>query len=395
MTGARKTGFRELRTSHGRRGLLRTAVAVLLGTAVVLPSMAFVDDLPHRSPAVAAVKDSGVDSPEAAIAEIPPDLYLGLFTAPLPPAVANAHQDTVPAGKGLLVTHVLPGSPAAVAGIQPRDVLLEFAGQSLATVGDLRTLVARSEPARRETVVLLRGGVRESLPITPAIRPATQEGRHAYRLVPNEKSGRNERQGEGLAAGTIIVVSSGNKAALPIEKSDPAADTSILVTTADGASFMLTASRRNESGTPSERTARGSLDEIRRQIESWPAADQSDAESALTAADAVGKIGKADALREKANALPPIRCRLAPTSRPGGRGVRLTLETPAGQFPWRHFQLHHALQPGESDRSERLLRIPALKDELNAHTPAVRNTVEAALQRVTLPQLKVDVQNAQ
>ena len=39
--------------------------------------------------------------------------------------------------------------------------------------------------------------------------------------------------------------------------------------------------------------------------------------------------------------------------------------------------------------------VQELKDELKSHAPAVRQSVEEALRRLSIPEVRVDVQNAQ
>ena len=76
---------------------------------------------------------------------------------------ALADQFNIPPRTGLLVTQVLPGSPAKKAGLQDGDILLEFAGTKVNSTHKLQTLVERSEIGQRYGLVVLRDGKRLSL----------------------------------------------------------------------------------------------------------------------------------------------------------------------------------------------------------------------------------------
>ena len=59
---------------------------------------------------------------------------------------------------GLLVTNIVNGSPADVAGMREGDVVLEFANQAVRSPSRLQTLVERSKIGTRHNVKLLRQG---------------------------------------------------------------------------------------------------------------------------------------------------------------------------------------------------------------------------------------------
>ncbi|MCH2181789.1 MAG: Do family serine endopeptidase [Mariniblastus sp.] len=76
---------------------------------------------------------------------------------------ALADQFGIPPRTGLLITQVLPGSPAQAAGIQDGDILVEFAGQKVNSTHKLQMLVERSEIGQRYGLVVLRDGKRLKL----------------------------------------------------------------------------------------------------------------------------------------------------------------------------------------------------------------------------------------
>jgi serine protease Do len=67
-----------------------------------------------------------------------------------------ADQFQIPPRTGLLITQVLPGSPAQASGIQEGDILLEFAGQKVNSTHSLQMLVERSDIGQRYNLVVLR-----------------------------------------------------------------------------------------------------------------------------------------------------------------------------------------------------------------------------------------------
>jgi len=97
--------------------------------------------------------------------------FLGISMQNLTPGLAalfGAPSDT----KGILISHVEPNSPAAAAGLQPGDVLVQFDGKPLPSAATLATQVSLLQPTSKVSVVLLRDGVRKSLTLEMGTRPA-------------------------------------------------------------------------------------------------------------------------------------------------------------------------------------------------------------------------------
>ena len=82
-------------------------------------------------------------------------------------------QFQAPSGReqALLVTNVLPESPAHSAGLLVGDLLLDFDGQPLAEAADLLDRLGTTPVGQTVTVKLLRGSAEQSLEITVAARP--------------------------------------------------------------------------------------------------------------------------------------------------------------------------------------------------------------------------------
>ena len=109
--------------------------------------------------------------------------YLGVGIQPLNSELADQLGMATP--MGAIVTEVRPGSPAALAGLQPQDVVTEFGGQTIHNTRQLQAMAARSAIGTKVPVVVLRNGKRVELSVTlreqpanfgePATRPVTSE----------------------------------------------------------------------------------------------------------------------------------------------------------------------------------------------------------------------------
>jgi serine protease DegS/serine protease DegQ len=75
------------------------------------------------------------------------------------------------AARGVQVTDVYPGSPAAQAGIQPHDILLRIGEHDILDPSDLRRYEASLKPGTRLEVSGLRNGSPFHVEVTLATRP--------------------------------------------------------------------------------------------------------------------------------------------------------------------------------------------------------------------------------
>jgi S1-C subfamily serine protease len=73
--------------------------------------------------------------------------------------------------QGVLINGVLQNSPAAKAGIQPGDLILQVAGQGVSDVPEMLSRVAALQPGEAATVLLQRNGKNIELRVTPGTRP--------------------------------------------------------------------------------------------------------------------------------------------------------------------------------------------------------------------------------
>ncbi len=91
--------------------------------------------------------------------------YLGVAGGPrpLPPRVATR----LGRDRGIEVVEVVEGSPAALAGLQPEDLLVEAAGAQLRCVEDLQRLMTEQTIGQAIELLVVRGGEDRRITVTP------------------------------------------------------------------------------------------------------------------------------------------------------------------------------------------------------------------------------------
>jgi len=89
--------------------------------------------------------------------------WLGVQIQPLTPELAEKFGTKV--AKGVLVSEVSEGSPAADAGMQRGDIILEFDGKKVEDPVHLRNEVAHTDPGRKVPVKIVRRGKEMTLHI--------------------------------------------------------------------------------------------------------------------------------------------------------------------------------------------------------------------------------------
>jgi serine protease Do len=91
---------------------------------------------------------------------------LGVYLADMTPEVAEGFGLTS-GQKGVLISRVMENSPAAAAGLQRNDLIVEYAGDPVVDMVKLRLKVADTPPGKPVTMVVLRSGKRVSVTVTP------------------------------------------------------------------------------------------------------------------------------------------------------------------------------------------------------------------------------------
>ena len=96
--------------------------------------------------------------------------YVGVGTQTISPAMAKALH--LPETSGALLASVVPGSPAAKAGLEPGDVIEAVNGQKVASPRDLALTVAGVAPGKQAKIQLLRDGQDREIAVTVGEQPA-------------------------------------------------------------------------------------------------------------------------------------------------------------------------------------------------------------------------------
>jgi serine protease Do len=117
--------------------------------------------------------------------------YLGVVIQPLTPELAQ--EFSLPNQTGALVGGVSNDGPAAKAGIQPGDVIVEVNGKKVTDSRNLRLMVAQTSPGTKTTVKYLRNGKDKTVTVNLGELPSRQVASTEERPAPSG------RRAEGLS----------------------------------------------------------------------------------------------------------------------------------------------------------------------------------------------------
>ncbi|MEX0790729.1 MAG: trypsin-like peptidase domain-containing protein [Actinomycetota bacterium] len=98
--------------------------------------------------------------------------FLGVQMVGLSPAIAS--QRNIELEDGVLLVEVVPGSPAAQAGLQENDVIVEFDGEPAETPTDVSKVVNSKQPGDEVEITINRGGESRTVTATLIERPQEQ-----------------------------------------------------------------------------------------------------------------------------------------------------------------------------------------------------------------------------
>jgi serine protease Do len=95
--------------------------------------------------------------------------YLGVGIQPMNARLAE--QFHVQPREGVVVTQVMPDTPAAAAGLKTGDVIVAFAGTPITNAGELQTEVERAPIGTSQDLTVIRNDQRMTLTLTPQEAP--------------------------------------------------------------------------------------------------------------------------------------------------------------------------------------------------------------------------------
>jgi serine protease Do len=99
--------------------------------------------------------------------------WMGVAVQDVTPSMATAIG--LPSAGGALVGDVNAGSPAAQAGLQRGDVVVELDGKPVQDSRDLRLRVSEDGPGKKASLVVIRNGARRSLTVTLGEAPSDEQ----------------------------------------------------------------------------------------------------------------------------------------------------------------------------------------------------------------------------
>src|SRR5204863_414842 len=82
------------------------------------------------------------------------------------------HLPQLPRGQGVLVTHILPDSPAALAQLKRNDILLNYADKQIPNCEQFARLIQADKPEHKVRLNLMRGGKEMTVEVRLALVPA-------------------------------------------------------------------------------------------------------------------------------------------------------------------------------------------------------------------------------
>jgi serine protease Do len=127
--------------------------------------------------------------------------YLGVGIQPVTATLAEQFQ--VKPRQGVAVTEVFPGTPAAKAGLQQGDVIVEYAGVAVSSPNELQLLVEQSQLGRPHVLGIVRNGKRMDLNFTPEEQPTEFGARAGERGDDQPQSESSRLDKLGLEVGSL------------------------------------------------------------------------------------------------------------------------------------------------------------------------------------------------
>jgi membrane-associated protease RseP (regulator of RpoE activity) len=122
--------------------------------------------LPPSAPVLAADTPAATSQAQAQPSVQPVRAYLGVTIDRLPDPVRAQLPGTIPREQGILVEQVMNGSPAAKAGLQPFDILLQYNDQKLFSPEQFTRLVGSDSSGHPVKLTIVRGGSISTLDVT-------------------------------------------------------------------------------------------------------------------------------------------------------------------------------------------------------------------------------------
>jgi membrane-associated protease RseP (regulator of RpoE activity) len=149
---------------------VKPLIALAAVVAILQPPIAAAETPPQAAPATqpqaAGQATPPARTPGPAAARTGETAWLGIALGDVPDALYTQLEQIIPPGQGVLVTGVMPDSPAAKAGIHTNDVLLAYDDQKLYSPRQLAGLVRADHPDKTVAIQLVEQGKLKTLHVT-------------------------------------------------------------------------------------------------------------------------------------------------------------------------------------------------------------------------------------
>ena len=327
-----------------------------------------------------------IDRGKSSAEEAKQENYIGIFTAPVSPALSVQLSEVLEPGQGLLVTRVLSGSPAERAGLKQYDVLVAYDDEKLLSTDQLKKLVVGDKAGRTVKLGIVRAVKRREIDVAlgrrKVVRFSVRSGgplfRRALPLILREQG----VVGEGKV-NTPDVRSKSPPTSRDKSSKRQYRTLSLSVTTPDNKRYQVQVNYTDVDGKPHQQQFEGTLDEIREKLKELPESIR----------DAVRRgLDRTGARKQKGRA---FQFQLQPRIDGGNRTLRIFMSRPAENGETRILEIDVRIDGGKPIDVGDLLEIDELTAELKQLTPAVRGKIETTLRRVRIPAIRLDVQNSQ
>ena len=322
------------------------------------------------------------------------EYYLGVFTDPVPKALAYRKIELLGESPGVLVTIVLPNSPADKAGLKPNDILIAYGDQKLSSPQQLKRLVVSDTLSRPVTVQIVRGEKSRSVDVHLAERVVNwTHGLESIQVISVPRVVRLMNRGgvpvfiahDGmLIPGSVVpwkirTVEIASPKHITVEVKSKA----ILISTTNGSSFQLEVSQFNKNGRTSATHLEGTSEEIQLQIQADATIHSDDVKTVLDWA-------KSRVKRQRG-----IQIRFQSCMDGTKRGMRILMSRPEGEQTIRCLQCDHYFDENQPMDVAVLLSAEPLLSELSRLHPIIRQKVESTLLNAILPVVSMNVERSQ
>lgn len=112
--------------------------------------------------------DSGSSAPPVAASSAAAPAWLGAEMG----SFASAGGSSFPSAGGVVVTNVVPGSPADAAGLEPGDLITQLDNRPVGSPNDVNSVIAGMHPGQQVQIQYQRGPFANSAQVTLSARPS-------------------------------------------------------------------------------------------------------------------------------------------------------------------------------------------------------------------------------